>query len=121
MRARVYVAGPISQVADQEANANEAIDVAQQLVDLGYAPFVPQLSYWWNLRHANDWETWLQLDLAWVATTDAILALPGDSAGRDRETAFAEAYGIPVFWSVSDLFAGVKPQQPEPIRLPQED
>jgi hypothetical protein len=52
-----------------------------------------------ELSHAD----WLDMDFAWVAASDAVLRLPGESKGADMETAFAVERGIPVFHSVADL------------------
>jgi len=113
------VAGPISQVEDKEQNALEAIDIGQKLVDLGYSPFIPQMSYWWQLRHPNDWQTWLDMDLTWIVTCDGLLALRGPSDGRDLEVAEASRLGIPVVWSVKELREKVPAGQPEAGLLPQ--
>jgi hypothetical protein len=39
---------------------------------------------------------WLESDFAWVAVSDLVLRLPGDSRGADMETKFARERGIPV-------------------------
>lgn len=48
-------------------------------------------------------DEWLAVDLAWVAAADAVLRLPGESVGADREVAEAERLGIPVFHSIDDM------------------
>lgn len=54
-------------------------------------------------------ETWLSVDLPWVAAADAVYRLPGESAGADRETAHAERLGVPVFTYLPDLIAHFDP------------
>jgi hypothetical protein len=52
-RRRVYVAGPMSQ-GDVWDHVRRAIDVAEALLALGYAPFVPHLSWTWHERYPHD-------------------------------------------------------------------
>lgn len=100
--ARVYVAGPYS--ADPEACTAEAIRVGTELLDRGYAPFVPHLVHYWETLHASrPYEDWMRLDLAWVRAADVLLRLPGDSPGADREVEHAHAHGIPVVYSLDEL------------------
>jgi len=108
---RCYVAGPIQGKdgadASREAmtaNAEMAIAVGQLLIQNQIAAFVPHLSVWWDTLHpGNSWEAWLQLDEAWIEVADAVLRIPGESRGADREVELAIALGIPVFYSVTDL------------------
>ena len=100
----VYVAGPISK-GDVFANIRLGIDTGAELRKLGFAPFVPHYDYpaymWRN--DVWDYETVLANDFDWIMKCDAILRLPGESAGADREVAFANEQKIPVYFSVSDL------------------
>ena len=48
---------------------------------------------------------WLALDFAWLDVCDAVLRLPGDSDGADKEVAHAQERGIPVFTSIEELVA----------------
>jgi uncharacterized protein DUF4406 len=99
---RVYVAGPYT--ANPERCTAEAIKVGDLLLDLGYAPFVPHLSYYWDVQHTKrHYEEWMRLDLAWVARADVIFRMPGDSPGADRELALAKELGIPIVYSIDEL------------------
>lgn len=101
-RTRVYVAGPYT--SDPVANTEIAIEVGQFLLGAGYAPFVPHLTHFWHERFANDWQTWMELDLPWVAQADVVVRLQGESSGADREVALARQLGIPVcFWCDSEV------------------
>lgn len=101
---RVYVAGPYT--ADPETCTRAAIEVGDRLLDLGFAPFVPHLSHYWNTQHTeHEYEAWMRLDLAWVETADVLLRIPGESPGADREVKHARVHGIPVVTSVEDLLA----------------
>ncbi len=99
---RIYIASPIS-IGDQFRNVRDAIDVAQDLLKLGFAPFVPQLGCFWHMVHANDYETWMTYDFTWVRACDALLRLPGESNGADREVDFARSLGISVFFTTQEL------------------
>ena len=100
----VYVAGPISK-GDVFANIRLGIDTGAELKKLGFTPFVPHYDYpaymWRN--DVWDYETTLQNDFDWIQRCDAVLRLPGESAGADREVAFAKGQNIPVFNNISDL------------------
>lgn len=83
--------------------------VADTLIDAGYAPFVPHLSHYQNDYYPRPYEAWMEVDLAWVQVTQAVLRLPGDSPGSDRETSCALHYNIPVFHSVASLIRDLPP------------
>jgi nucleoside 2-deoxyribosyltransferase len=115
----VYVAGPISR-GDLCHNINQANRAFKELAEAGLAPLVPHWSCFsggalvsasggsvfafatvggCGLPHAE----WIELDLAFVERSDALLRLPGESVGADAEVAHATAKGIPVFTSVEDV------------------
>jgi hypothetical protein len=118
-RPRVYIAGPISK-GDLGANIDQATQALRCLIRLGYAPMCPHLTVYakpvvslgryCNYGLPEVWckatiegapgithDDWLDVDLSWVAVSDAILRLPGDSVGADIEVAEANRLGIPVF------------------------
>lgn len=110
MRTRVYIAGPISR-GDRVDNLAQAVKAYRELIQHGYAPLCPQLSALvaflihpdeadWLKSHA----VWLDVDLSWVLQADAVLRLPGYSAGADQETRFAREQRIPVYLSLDDLY-----------------
>lgn len=109
---RVYVAGPYS--SDPEACTATAIAAGAALLDAGHAPFVPHLAHYWHTLHGGrPYEDWMRIDLAWLAAADAVLRLPGESSGADRETALADELGIPVFHDLDELLADL-PEEPRP-------
>lgn len=121
---RVYIAGPISK-GDLARNLNQATAAFVRLAKAGIAPLCPHWSAYskpcypigdampgavlavgtiqgnGEMSHAD----WLAVDLPWVEVADAVLRLPGESAGADREVAHARERGIPVFDSIDDLIA----------------
>ena len=100
---RVYVAGPYSR--DPIGGARGAIEAAHALLDAGHQPYVPHLTLLLDLARHRPYEEWLALDLAWLAQCEAVLRLPGDSLGADREVARARELGLTVVERVEDLAA----------------
>jgi hypothetical protein len=100
---RVYVAGPISK-PPLETNIRRAFDAAHELMVNGFDPFIPHLYCFMQITHPHEYERWMQLDLAFLSVCEAVLRVPGDSPGAERECTHAsEVCGIPVFHSVPDL------------------
>jgi len=101
----VYIAGPISK-GDFLDNIRSGIDAGNRVwrtEGLGFIPFIPHLDMLLCLLHPFTWEEVLQLDEAWLLKCDAMLRIPGESPGADREEAFCAEHGIPVFHSEETL------------------
>jgi hypothetical protein len=107
VRKRVYVAGPYTK-GDPCINTHRAIEAGNAVLDAGFAPFVPHLSHFWHTASPRVYEDWMELDLAWVVKADALLRLPGESSGADREVALALAAGVPVFHSLPELIEALR-------------
>jgi hypothetical protein len=104
-RPLVYIAGPYTH-PDPVANTRAALEVGTQLLDSGHvAPIVPHLSLFWDLQHPHDYRTWLDLDLDVIARCDALLRIPGMSAGAGLEVDHAHGCGIKVFYDVDETIA----------------
>lgn len=99
---RIYVAGPLTR-GDQRKNVRAAILAAEQLIKAGFIPFIPHLSHFWGLIAPHPYGFWIEYDLEWLSTCDAVLRLPGDSPGADVEVVSARSLSIPVFYSVESL------------------
>lgn len=101
-RTRVYISGPMS-LGDRVDNLAVAMKAMRELIGLGYAPMCPQLTFFAepfvDASHAD----WVDVDIPWVRSAHAVLRLPGDSRGADREVAAAREANVPVFESVGDL------------------
>jgi hypothetical protein len=107
----VYVAGPISK-GDQRENLLKGIEAALHLVGAGYSVYSPHALSSFEQPPAVGspaYENLLANDFSWVEVCDALLRLEGESAGADREIAFARAHGIPVYDSVHDLLTDLPP------------
>jgi len=103
MKLLVYLAGPYSK-PDPMVNMHKAIKLADSLLDI-CVPFVPQLSGTWHMVSPKPYETWLELDLCYLARCDALLRFGGESTGADSEVEVARRRYIPTFFSVEDLRA----------------
>lgn len=99
---KVYVAGPYT-IGDVEENVSNAIAAANELADLGFAPFVPHLNHYWHMMYPRDYEFWTHLDMQWLQHCDIVLRLLGESNGADEEVKYATEHGIPVFYSIEEL------------------
>ena len=106
MRAtRVYVAGPITGSGNLLLNVRKALLVGSELLKLGYAPYIPHLTCFWEIVCEQDYETWLGLDKEFLIACDAVLRLPGESPGADREVQWADEREIPIYCSIPELCA----------------
>lgn len=98
---KIYISGPYSKhMVDGTRNAILAAEVLRRR---GHLPFVPHLSLLWDLVCPSPYEEWLAYDIEWLRECDAILRLPGESAGADREVNYALANNIPVYYSTEEV------------------
>lgn len=96
-RVIVYVSGPLeSGPYSVNENVRRALQAAEWLWADGYLPHVPHLTTTWDAFSPHDRRYWLELDLAWVKVSGAVLRLPGASPGAQEECELAEKLGIPV-------------------------
>lgn len=100
----VYISGPITK-GDRNNNVHQAYKAHAWLMLAGYAPINPMAScqypFAWAPEYTHD--LWLECDLPIIERCDAVLRLPGESSGADRETEHATTLGIPVFTSRETL------------------
>lgn len=99
---RVYIASAYTK-GDCAANVRSSLDAFAQLLKLGFAPHSPLLSHFVQITHPFDYETWMKLDMHWLAHCDAVLRLPGESAGAERELQEARKLKIPIFRDIETL------------------
>lgn len=101
----VYIAGPLSKPNPAD-NTRKAVLVADDLLRMGYTPYVPHLTMFWEaITGYREWEDWLDYDENWLRKCDVLLRLPGESPGADRECQYAWRYNIPVVNSTAELKA----------------
>lgn len=98
----VYISSPYS-LGNKIENIHRQIKVAHLLMDEGLVPLAPLPgSHVMNGMKWRPYEDWMAVDLEHVARCDAVLRLKGESSGADREVAYAESLGIPVFFTETD-------------------
>lgn len=105
---RIYIAGPYTN-GDVAINVKTAIDAAEALTAKGWAPFVPHLTHFWHMLHPHEYQFWIRQDLEWLKVCDALVRLPGESAGADTEVLFAQSRHIPVYYGTQDVPDITKP------------
>src|SRR5947207_529242 len=100
---KVYVAGPYSGSPWTEyCNLRKAMRVGALLLLEDCSPLVPHLTFYLEqevgaLGGAIPRDTWLAMDLEWLAAADVMIVL-GHSPGVEGEIDFALAREIPVVW-----------------------
>ena len=110
----VYVAGPISK-GPWDHNMRQATKAYIMLVHAGLIPFVPHSTSQLVRDYVPDeaahdlgtdsYEFWLDYDFSYIRDVcNAILRLPGESWGTDREEEFADYLHMPVFTDIDELF-----------------
>ena len=108
-RLRVYVAGPISK-GDVFDNIVRAIKAGRTMVQQGLAPYIPHFDAymfaWGDGSGQNteevSWNGYLEWDLEWVAQSEAVYRVYGESKGADLECSIASKLGIPIFYEHGD-------------------
>jgi hypothetical protein len=88
-----------------EKGIHMAVVAAEQLVAEGFVPYLPQLQALWNMISPKDdiYGYFLKMDFTWIDVCDALLRLPGESYGGDKEVAYCLGIGKPVFYSITDV------------------
>lgn len=102
-RKRIYVSGPLTSSGDIEENVYKAKLETIWLIEHGFAPLCPALTYYIEALVPFPHETWMAVDLPWVRVSDGVLRLPGSSSGADQEERKAFIHGVPVFYSRQEL------------------
>ena len=98
-RLRVYVAGPIS--SDVQQGVFRGYTVGRQMFLDGLAPFIPHSDALFFLGDGHDgkmWNAYLEYDMEYILTTEAVYRLAGESKGADLEVSHAKALGVPIFY-----------------------
>lgn len=108
----IYVAGPLMSFGVQATNVRNGVLAALALMKAGIDAFCPHMSWFADLfeNEPPDYERWISLDFNVLVRCDGLLRLPGRSPGADREVAFANEHGIPVFNTVEAVIAWAKEQ-----------
>ena len=84
-------------------NVRNAIYADNLMARRGHIPFIPHLMHFWHMLIPHEYEFWLDQDLVWLKECDAVLRLPGESAGADTEVRIAKHLGMPIYHDVFDI------------------
>ena len=101
----IYIAAPYT-FFDPVQNTNLVCKIADELILDGFIPYIPHLTLLWHLITPRTVQFWYDYDYHFLKRCDAVLRVPGDSVGADKEVALAKQWRIPVFYSVEELRAG---------------
>lgn len=95
---KVFITGPYTN-GDVAQNVKNAMDMANRLIELGFAPFCPHLTHFLHMNNWQPYEKWIMIDKAFLKCCDAIIILQTDipSKGSKEEVSYATELGIPVF------------------------
>lgn len=99
----VYIASPYTK-GDVAINVRNQMEMADLLMDKGFAPFAPLYSHFQHMHSPRPYEDWIKVDLEWVKRCDCVLRLIGESKGADGEVELAKQLGKPVFYHPHDLW-----------------
>ena len=99
---KVFISSPYT-IGDQAVNVKRQIDCANELIELGFAPFAPLLSHFQHMIHPQEYKTWMRLNKEWLKICNCVLRLEGASKGADKEVLIAEWFDIKVFYSIDEL------------------
>ena len=99
---RIFISGPYT-IGDVAINVRNAMNIANELINLGYAPYCPHLTHFLHMNNPQEYEKWLELDRIYLEVCDALLRIPGKSNGADLEVEHAKKFGIPIFYSIKEL------------------
>lgn len=101
-RLRIYIACPYSK-GDIAMNVRNACLAADEVAAKGHYPFIPILTHFWHMINPHPYEFWLDQDMEWLKVCDAVLRLPGESVGADKEVAWAQEHGLMIYHSVFEI------------------
>ena len=116
-RKRIYISGPLTadDICEMIVNVRTAKQAARDLIDAGFGPFCPHLTYYlqecgWSASH----DDWLAVDLRWVDVSEAVLMLAGweFSPGARMEKLRAARNSIPICFSVKAIKALFQNNEP---------
>lgn len=102
----IYIAGPYS-IGNVRDNIRNAVRAADLVIEAGHVPFLPHLSHFWDLISPKDYEEWISYDLRWLEKCEALIRLPGESRGADREVQRANELGLMVWYAMDEFLSSM--------------
>ncbi len=102
----IYIAGPLNVDSDDEkVNVQNAIILAQTIIEMGGVPYLPHLTLFWDKQFKHPHEYWMKLDIQWLLKCDAVYRMYGnsDSADEEVQAAITAEPRIPVLFTYPAL------------------
>ncbi|MCF8224250.1 MAG: DUF4406 domain-containing protein [Bacteroidales bacterium] len=99
---RIFISGPYTK-GDIALNVKRAMDLANELINLGFAPYFPHLTHFLHMNNWQPYEKWLELDCEYLILCDGVIRIQGESAGADNEVQLAKKKNITVFFSLNEV------------------
>lgn len=98
----IYIAAPYSK-GDIGENLHTVFEVADAILMKGHIPYIPHLTHFWHIVSPKPLGFWYKYDLYFLNLCDALIRIPGDSIGADREEARATQLGKTIFHSIDEI------------------
>lgn len=113
---KVYVAGAMSadNILDMLNNISKGIKLGSQLLEKGYAPFVPHFDIFFKIQNGVDYnvpmEFYYNYTMEWLKASDCVVVCDGweNSKGTKAEIEMATKLNIPVYFSINELLIADK-------------
>ncbi len=106
---KIYIASPYTK-GDTAMNVRFQMDIADQLIELGFYPFTPLYFHFQHMFKPRHYTDWMKMDFVWLAQCDCVIRFypvqNGEllgSHGADLEEQEAKRLGIPVFYSIEEV------------------
>lgn len=100
---KIYLASPYAK-GDKYENVKFQMSAANELINRGYAPYVPLMCHFIQQVFPQSEHYWLKLDFEYLPCCDVLIRLKpiknGEevlSSGADKEEEYAKSLKIPVF------------------------
>ena len=100
---RPYICSPYT-FGNKEDNVRRQIDISNELMNRGFAPYTPLLTHYQELLHPREEHDWLELDFEYLLLCDILIRIKPIidgkellSNGADKEEQLALKNKIPVF------------------------
>lgn len=101
----VFIASPYMSSGSVEDNVRFQMEIANQLIEIGYTPIVPLLFHFQNEAFPQTEKRWKSIDLTLLLRCDVVLRVGGPSEGADFEVQTARLHNIPVHYSIETMVA----------------
>ncbi len=104
---KIFISGPYTK-GDVAQNVKIAMEMANELINNGFAPYCPHLTHFLHMNNWQPYSKWLEIDCEFLVICDALIRLPGESDGADKEVELAKKTGTPIFYTINELIEFLK-------------